>query len=396
MFKEQVTKYRSYLVGGVAIGLVALIIFAVENSSVEVSSNQSGAQTAQPLVGAFRHDDWDANNPIGPDWAKLTTDPAYRSRLPYHAIITGPTTAYVNENTQAVIDQDILYAHNAGIDFWAVGSACSWGKYTFERMKTSQYRSLMQIASIQAAPLECRVDYLIEQIKNPQYLTVLKGRPVVFVLWYYRTDGSAATIASLRQRVMAETGRPNPYLVAVDFSGPAAASFASAFGLDAITTYGGGLVPGAGYVPYSDQVSLEERGWHEYKDTGWQHIPTVTTGWQDISDPRIFTTTPESTPAKIASHLTNALNFIAAYPESNQANLLLISAWNEYTENHYLVPYNPATNPIGTGRIDAVSAVLNGTTPPGPPKSASSTRCIAIPSLSRLFFSAGTKQLDLC
>ena len=314
-----------------------------------------------PLVGAFRHDNWDPNNLIANDGelTKLTTEARMRSRLPYHATVSTP--AVVNENTRAAIDQDILYASNAGLDFWVIGHACSWGQYFYQGMKASQYRSRMKYALIETSPGRinpCRVQQLLVEIRDPQYLTVL-GRPVVFIfLQYYVTDGLPSDIASLRADVLATVGR-SPYLIGLDFTASSAASHASNFGLDAVSSYGGGLTCGQSgtSIPYSAQVSCEQGQWAQYRNTGVQYVPTVTTGWENILN-RSFTTT-EATPAEIANHLAQALAFHAANPGANLANLLLISAWNEYTENHYLVPNNPATNAVGAGRLNAVSAVLN-------------------------------------
>lgn len=323
----------------------------------------------RPLVGAIRHDDWDPTNHRGDDILRLQTDASIRYRLPYHATLPTGTTAAVNENTQAVIDQDILYASGAGIDFWAVGHYCTPGtQYTYRLMKTSPHRSRMTYAFIESATAQCRVDDLLAEVVDPQYLTVLDGRPVVFFLMmagYYPDagGGSPATMASLRAAILTTTGK-NPYFIGMDFTAAEAAAWVNqaGYGLDAVSSYGGGVIPGAGFVPYSTQVTEEAARWNDYKNTGVQYVPTVTTGWETLGNPSHFTTT-EGTPSEIANHLANALTFHATYPSSNPANLLLISAWNEYTENHYLVPNNPATNAVGTGRIDAVSAMLNGASP---------------------------------
>ena len=316
-------------------------------------------------VGAYRHDDWDPNDHRGTDIDRLQTDPSIRHRLPYHAVITGPATASVNENTQAVVDQDIVYASSAGIDFWAIGHYCTPGtQYTYRRMKTSPYRARMKYAFIESATSQCRIDDLLTEVRDPQYLTVLDGRPVVFFFMMaggYYTDsgsGSPATMASLRSQIQAVTGK-SPYFVGLDFTAAAAAAWISAgYGLDAISSYGGGLDSTTGTnIPYATQATREQQQWAEYVATGHQYLPTVTTGWETLGNPGSFTTT-EGTPQEIANHLKNALTFHATFPRSNLANLLLLSAWNEYTENHYLVPYNVATNATGAGRLNAIAAVL--------------------------------------
>src|SRR4029453_4111761 len=115
-----------------------------------------------PLVGAIRHDDWDPDNPVTgfAQLSRLENDTAIRYRLPYHATVASPSHTDVNENAQAVIDQDILYASDAGIDYWVIGHACTWGQYTYQRMKASPYRSRMKYALMETSPNQCRVDQL--------------------------------------------------------------------------------------------------------------------------------------------------------------------------------------------------------------------------------------------
>jgi hypothetical protein len=105
-------------------------------------------------------------------------------------------------------------------------------------------------------------------------------------------------------------------------------------------------------------VALEEQEWRELKKTGKQLIPTVTFGYDDRWNGGGIHT-GDATPSEIANHLRNALAFIAANPASDQANLLVLSAWNEYVEDHFLSPFNSTTNSIGSGRLDAIGAVLN-------------------------------------
>ena len=335
---------------------------------ITVTSTTGGGSSSGPLVGAIRFNLWDHSIPdnVEGNLNTLETDASMRDRLPYFSVITSPTTATVNEGTQAVVDQDILHASNAGIDFWIMGSACSYNDYVIEKMATSPYRHLIKFASSQSATLTCRVDKLISELRDPQYLTVLGGRPVIFFFMesYAESDSpddvaaTAAHVTSLRARVMAETGRPNPYLVAWSFAAGSAASYASALGMDAISAYGGGLSgPGlSGTIPYSTLVANEVSDWTAYKNTGRQYHPTVTTGWDDLTG--LFQTT-EATPSEIATHLQNALTFNATNPSSNIANFLVLSAWNEFTEGHFLTPFHSATNAVGTGRLDAIGAVLD-------------------------------------
>jgi len=334
------------------------------------SSGTSGQN--QPLVGAYRHDDWDPTGGPGTNdyhrgnsVFRLQTDSNITWRLPFFTTF-GPTT--VNENQQSVLDQEILYANNAGIDFWAIGHYCTPGtQSTYVLQRTSPYRDRMKYAFIESDDGQCRIDDLLAEIQDPQYLTVLNGRPVVFFFLmdqYYFTNASPASAAALRAEILAASGK-DPYFVGLDFDATQAASRGTTFGMDAISSYGGGLVCGGSgtSIPYSTQVSCEQTQWPQYRDTGMQYHPTITTGWEGISGiddtPTGTFTTLEATPTEIENHLTNAVAFAQANPSSNLANMLLISAWNEYTENHFIAPFHPSTNAVGEGRIRAVGRALN-------------------------------------
>jgi hypothetical protein len=89
------------------------------------------------------------------------------------------------------------------------------------------------------------------------------------------------------------------------------------------------------------------------------------TGW----DPRPDTTRlgepywAQATPQEIAAHLQNALQWIGANSCAAEANVISIYAWNEITEGGWLLPSNPAFNPVGTGRLDAIADVLRDSVP---------------------------------
>jgi hypothetical protein len=60
-------------------------------------------------------------------------------------------------------------------------------------------------------------------------------------------------------------------------------------------------------------------------------------------------------PAEIADHLRHALDWTAAFPESAEADAVLLYAWNESDEGGWLCP----TLSEGTDRLDAIRRVLS-------------------------------------
>jgi hypothetical protein len=112
--------------------------------------------------------------------------------------------------------------------------------------------------------------------------------------------------------------------------------------------------------PFSRLVENAEQDWTAYKNTGKKVIPTVMTGWDTRPDPSRLGEPywAQATPQEIATHLRNALKWIAANRCAAEANTIQIYAWNEISEGGWLVPSNRAFNPIGAGRLDAIADVL--------------------------------------
>src|SRR5262249_15348889 len=130
---------------------------------------------------------------------------------------------------------------------------------------------------------------------------------------------------------------------------------------DAISAYAMGVAQGSGGQPFSRLVETTEQDWTAYGSTGKKIVPTVTTGW----DPRPDTSRAaeaywaQATPQEIAAQLRDALKWVAGNACTAEANVVQIYAWNEITEGGWLLPSNPAFNPVGTGRLDSIADVLS-------------------------------------
>jgi hypothetical protein len=167
-------------------------------------------------------------------------------------------------------------------------------------------------------------------------------------------------VDDFRAQVM-QAGLPNPYIVVQNFDAGSAAADAEKYGADAISSYSMGTRGERGAAqPFSRLVENTEQDWNAYRSTGRKVVPTVMTGL----DPRPDTNRlaepywAEATPQEIAAQLQDALKWIADNPCVAEANTIQIYAWNEITEGGWLLPSNPAFNPVGTGRLDAIAGVL--------------------------------------
>jgi len=330
-----------------------------------VSHAPAKTQTARPLVGAIRFDFWQP----GPDngFIGFLGPSQWRYRLPFYGVEVDSNTVALAANTQAIMDQEIAYAHEAGLDFF-----CFTHFLTNEaRQSLNLYLSSARKRDINfclqmGALFPARVADAVNLMKTePTYQKVAGGRPLVFLqAWYlngYTPPEQKSTVDNFRAQVI-QAGLPNPYIVVENSPAASAAADADKYGADAISGYAMGIqghAPSAGQ-PFSQLVANTEQDWNDYKSTGKKVVPTVVTGRDTRPDPSRSGEPywAQATPLEIAAQLREALKWVSANSCAAEANVIQIYAWNEITEGGWLLPSNPAFNPVGTGRLDAIAAVL--------------------------------------
>lgn len=118
--------------------------------------------------------------------------------------------------------------------------------------------------------------------------------------------------------------------------------------IDAVSAYGGGrtALNGSDYVTHLAQVEVAE--WQARAKAGVKQIPTVSAGGDDR--PRSEYPMPwgqkywskayvrDPTMAELGDHVTDGLDFVSKNPQSAEANMMLLSAWNEHDEGHWIAP----------------------------------------------------------
>jgi len=317
------------------------------------------------LVGAIRWDAWvgDLNTdgvgaPYVGHQVEATLGPnKYHFRLPFFAVETGTDSVQARELTQSVMDQQIAYAKNAGIDYWAfVYYPDNSGMDTARNLYfSSTHKNDINYNFILGAGVlpTSNFDWLVTKFQESNYQKVLSGRPLLYI--FGGTGGyTSSDITTLRNKTTT-AGLPNPYIVVMG-----SASDANSIGADALSAYNTWMGGGG---PYSGLMAADQNGWNSAKNTGKKVIPWVTTGldarprydnpvtWMTVG-PNDWVQT--ATPSEIATNLQNALNWIDANSSTAEANTVLIYAWNEFDEGGWICPtlYN------GTDRLDAIRNVL--------------------------------------
>ena len=315
----------------------------------------------------------------------------------------------INGAMQSVIDQEIAYTVEAGIDYWA---------YVFYRNFEEDWGGCYQMAAqrnlfinnpnkrgLKWCPILYTGDgdshytieeenWIIEQMKSDDFMTVQGGRPLVYVSVGGGTNrrNTQAMVRSIRNK--AEAIGKNPYIAVIDWSwdwdpGHPSLQYVADMEAEAISWYATtGPLTNAGGNKYTG--TFEEL--HNEQKESWadpfknmrnpselkagvdiQIIPSVTVGVdtrprirKDLvppfgEEPYWGNLEPDATGAEIEEAIFDALKFNYDNYHTDSPNSILIYCWNEFTEGGLSVcphfdPDNPGTP--NTMVIDAIGAAV--------------------------------------
>jgi len=246
----------------------------------------------RPTVGVIRWDAWNGDEDYISNRSLSWFIPQqFHYRLPFFAQVLSENNITMNEDTQAVIDQEILFAKLAGFDYWAFDIYCPYSKnctsnssfcneyirdiasdycvhnpaYGLNRYLSSQYVNLVNFTLLLLGSTICDPnlqDYYIDLMARPQYQTVLGGRPLVYLFQFSDKqaqfcgggwEGSKQVFDNFRQKCIQRgiffvsiivitrfviLGLKNPYMVLLDQNLAAIIVQSQALGFDAVSSYG--------------------------------------------------------------------------------------------------------------------------------------------------------------
>jgi len=343
----------------------------------------AGGETTREtiIVGAIRWDAWHGNaSEVGLTVERTLAPKHWHHRLPFFGKVTGENSVEARGHTQAVVDQEIVYAHYGGLDYWAFvvypeSEALSLGLQLY---LSSKQKHLIRFCLNLQGGWESRgglmawpekVARYVAYFKDSAYQTVFDGRPLVylysleglvhpngFITW----DEARAAFDSLRHACL-DAGLKTPYIVAQGWSPGTLKEQAQLLGLDAIGAYAsnGGAKAGT----YADLARHTEQWWDQFKAMEMPVVPLASAGWD--MRPRIETPVPWVTggdirqyyeapaPQELAEHVARAIQWCRDNPGIAQARTVLIYAWNEFDEGGWLCP----TLSEGTARLDALRKI---------------------------------------
>lgn len=330
------------------------------------------------VFGAIRWDNWTRESKRRTDerWARgdrkqphafqNLQNKVWEKRLPFFAKVVSekPRTVELFCDTPEIMDQEVAYAKEAGLDYWAFYYNC-WNPASgicLDLYRKSEHRKdvgfclILEPKKVDGQhPWDRTADFVVSLMTEPSYQKVLDGRPLLFLfLWsrgpaeiYGSADEARKAVKLLREKAVA-TGGKNPYIAAMSMRVDQACGYVKDLGLDAIsayTTFGGRDYPGL--------AQSNVAWWDAARKNGMPLVLPVSCGWGGPRDNGGDRKQP--TPEQFGRHLRTAREWVEQNPETAASRAALIYAWNEFDEGGYLCPTR-GEEP-SAGKIDVLRKV---------------------------------------
>lgn len=372
----------------IAIRLAALCLLLAPLAALQAGDDG-------PIVGAIRWDGWYGDVTVTKAVEASLGQPKYHFRLPWFAVVMGDGKVQINGDSQAIMDDEIAYAAQAGLNYWSVvdyldeapGMSIAMNRYLAAKDKKGIHYCLVEEGARLDKAGTKAWGRLVEHFRQPDYQTVLDGRPLL-CLFGKTTELGRAEWDELKQQTIA-AGLKAPYLVLMDWRKPEAGRLS--LGFDAVSRY---AASGKGYTAdpksYAELTSFDVRRqlWDQWKQDGTPCITFATAGWDTrprqerppvwckdlvkvampdptppaLQKPLIDATT--ATPEELTAHIREAIEWTKANRDINPANAIIIYAWNEHDEGGWLQPTRGADGKTDDSRIHALGKALRALQPP--------------------------------
>jgi Glycosyltransferase WbsX len=358
--------------------LLSILLLAAPSVSIR-------AEESRPLVGAIRWDAWYSDKGPVKEVERSLGPPKYHFRLPWFAQLKGGDQVSINGDSEAIMRQELDYAATAGLDYWAFldygpGSDMT---HAFDRyLAAADKRGLRFCFIEEGGQIDGRgpKDWprVIEHFKNPHYLRVLNGRPLLCV--FARPKKYGREVFDELRKLTTAAGLPEPYLVLMGWN---PAEEREKLGFDAVSEY---AAVGTGYSPkpvaYEQLVSkhVAQELWQKWEHDHTPCITFATAGWDtrprqerpptwcrwikaepDLTPPeqqKPLRDAVTAKPEQIAKHVQEAVQWTRTHRDLNPANCVIIYGWNENDEGGWLVPTLGDDGKPDDSRIQALGKVL--------------------------------------
>lgn len=326
---------------------------------------------SRPQVGAIRWDAWIGDigkgpqgaTPVGLQVERSLSPHKYHYRAPFYSKVISNDSIQCRGTSQEIMDQEISYAKHAGIDYWAFcwyppHSGLDTARQLYLASKHSVDIKWCLILGTNPFDFNRDAKWLVAEFKKSNYEKVLDGRPLIYVFSSAAIKGG--NMQSLIELAIGE-GVKKPYIAFMTQSEKDLPQ-ADSLHADALSAYiswaGKNGEPYFPVIPKADST-----GWENHKATGRKVIPWVTSGHNTkprIDHPVSWTKVPadnwveDGSPEQIADHLASCISWVGKNRCVDEANCVLIYAWNEFDEGGWICP----TLGNNTSRLDAIEKVL--------------------------------------
>ena len=245
---------------------IAVLTVVALNPFVSGAEQPPGADVstpegAKPIVGAIRWDAWYGRGSPVSEVEKTLGPKKYHFRLPFFAKVVSPAAVSIDGDSQQVMEQEITYAADAGLNYWAFVDYWDQGNLgiALGRYRAAENKKGIRFCLIEEGGRIDRIGTngwprLVACFKDPHYQTVLDGRPLLFVFGRPKVIGKNEFESLADQAVAA--GLKKPYYVFMGWSPAADAAGGEGTGLRcSLRLRGGSGIPlGAVALRATDQA----------------------------------------------------------------------------------------------------------------------------------------------
>ena len=337
----------------------------------------------RPIVGAIRWDAWYGDGSTTKAVEATLGQPKYHLRLPWFARVISEDKVSINGDSQAIVEQEITYAAQAGLNYWAFldyADEAPGMHLALNRYLTAKDKKDIRYCFVEEGPRLDRLGNaswarLVEHFRHPDYQTVLDGRPLLFLFVKTMKLDRADWAESKRQTIAA--GMNAPYLVLMGWDPEQDAKDMTALGFDAVSAYARGGSYSMTQPSDAEQCALiRGERWEKcralripsvtFASAGWDTRPrnerpppwvTWTTATPDPTPPaqqKPLIDSVTATPDELAAHVEEALEWTKANRDLNPSNAVIIYGWNENDEGGWLLPTLGADGKPDETRIKAL------------------------------------------
>ncbi|GEM_PF-847648 len=346
-------------------------------------------------VGAIRWDAWFDPDKGGAaqEVEYALSQQQYHWRAPFFSKIASDTSIRILGYDQEVLDQEIDYAAEMGLDYWAFllydeDTPLNDGlKYYLSSEKKGKVKFCAMInpqrnfsAKEGAAGIEGGIDRLITYFGEESYQLVDGNRPLLFFfrpdeLWVTAMGGQTKVeeMLQLLESKCRETGLGAPYIVVMNYKQKEGLAMANLLQADALSAYATHGDQGATGKSYANLTRQTEEFWERYREKGRQVVPTVMTGWdrrprierpmswekewqQPGDGMELYFDLP--TNGELIHHFKQASDWLHDNSLEQHPKIMLVYAWNEHDEGGWLCPTLDESGGVNASRMQALKRVL--------------------------------------